>query len=1171
MEVVWRSFSGAYQTFVGRLGVTKARGLKKLLCGDTDVVTVYQFIEAVDQSGFPFPQNLLEKIVSYFLFISKEKYTDINAPINIKKFTIEKDDIPKMKEKYLTMILQYDNFCRDIVYNTTIDIEKECVPPLLLMLESEKKEEEIPQDNDNIEEDEVLISPRIPEKQNVGINAFEFIEKNQDPYRLFIQGDPSSGKTLLARMIILKIAKIAQKFEDLPIPIYVNVSLLTENFDDEFPFELQCIRAGSSYKYSTDIENYLLFMYSEKKVLLLIDGLDESNSRFTSKWLEDKLIELDKDWKGSNGGIIVTSRVLPKKGFISFKSCKILPLTLDQKLEIVKRRGINSEDFVECIKDIKFEPLTTTPLYLSMFIELFKKHQKPPDSRAQLYNKAIDDMIFMHVRKLRRNSGQGSMLNIDKYMSDLVQMMTQIAVFMHTRRTIFFSDSDIDKRFLELYPQWTETKPLIEEGQLSFFVVDQKRYKFSHLSFQEYFTSTKWSEKIKEEITGKLQKRNSIANLFSLGMTSNSNTPFMDVLCNDFILDPWFTDTFCFTATQLSQSDFLQFVTHFVNQKRSISSLSVIFDMMKERGTKEKENLLYKSILQQINVKKEKRKMQILSMGLIHPNKYIRTMAEEMQNDFQLDYEYVIKFLFQAIKSFQGDGESIGIAFKNLLKRNSSNQVKIIIELLNLLYKTTSQNHLLYLLRILENIPLEGKSEEITRQRTLIMDFMTKIMNQHTDKKIILQAGVVLINFIDSKNHHRDTAEIILKRIFYRTSEEILEIAHSKYKYQRNKLLEVFKELIEGDEAAYILKCLVRIKSEEYNLSHMVLSYIADKDDSKVINSLIEILSAKDSSRNSLLMALEALYGFNPSPEKKESVCHKLLELFSSQPWIVRDKSCDCIIKFSKKGDQKSLDLIYNLLSSDNIKLRVKLIKMLGKIADKDNQEAVSIIFKYLDDQKFDVRTECIISLSQILSKYDSKIMDKIFDMVNTDENTTVVSTIISVLPDICQRGDKKLIEILNNFLTHSDANVRINACHSLSKSALLGDEQIISKLFELLETETEHINIRAVAANSITELCTKSEIKTKVISKFLKLFKSDKQNQIHIGHDAFFGTKWSLNYLGATSENDVIFTQIYRLMRSELSKETRILQKEQIDMISKIDCLESNFILLLMNKEKKL
>jgi hypothetical protein len=119
VEVNWNTFSGAYQTNYGRLGVTKTRGLKKLLCGDSEIINVFQFHDSIENfSEFPFTHNLLEKI---------EKYTELNSEeIPIDNF-IDEETYNEARSKYLTMLMNYDKFERDLISNTTIDIENECV------------------------------------------------------------------------------------------------------------------------------------------------------------------------------------------------------------------------------------------------------------------------------------------------------------------------------------------------------------------------------------------------------------------------------------------------------------------------------------------------------------------------------------------------------------------------------------------------------------------------------------------------------------------------------------------------------------------------------------------------------------------------------------------------------------------------------------------------------------------------------------------------------------------------------------------------------------------------------------------------------------------------------------------------------------------------------------
>ena len=205
------------------------------------------------------------------------------------------------------MIVQYDKSTIDLVHNTTIDLDSECIP-LQLGPISNQLDSESPFQNE-------FISPRFSfsiEDTFVGIDALEFI-KNTDPLRIVIFGDPSSGKTTLLKIIMLSFAKKCQLDSKSFVPVFVSVSLLTENYDEDIPFDIQCIRSAGNFKYSVDIEKFLLKKFEDKKVLLLIDGLDESCTKDAKLWLEENILKMDKNFENS-GGIIITSRIQSQTG-----------------------------------------------------------------------------------------------------------------------------------------------------------------------------------------------------------------------------------------------------------------------------------------------------------------------------------------------------------------------------------------------------------------------------------------------------------------------------------------------------------------------------------------------------------------------------------------------------------------------------------------------------------------------------------------------------------------------------------------------------------------------------------------------------------------------------------------------------------------------------------------
>lgn len=161
-----------------------------------------------------------------------EKYTQSNneesdsTTITTTTTTTAPSSTKEAEEKYLKMIIQHDNVIQDLMNNTTLSIEQECVAVHVV-------ETTI----DNQEESQATTK--------IASDALEYIGKIPDSHRLIIYGGHSSGKSTLLRMLMYKMAKNIQQFGI--IPIFVSCALLTQNYDDDLPFELQCIRGALFY------------------------------------------------------------------------------------------------------------------------------------------------------------------------------------------------------------------------------------------------------------------------------------------------------------------------------------------------------------------------------------------------------------------------------------------------------------------------------------------------------------------------------------------------------------------------------------------------------------------------------------------------------------------------------------------------------------------------------------------------------------------------------------------------------------------------------------------------------------------------------------------------------------------------------------------------------------
>ena len=109
LEISWNLFSEAYQSEFKKLNLEKLRGLKKLF-KNLEFINLFLYKDIVSKFGFPFPEDLLEKI---------EKYTSIIG--NTENLNIKFDE--NVLNDYLQMILKYDSTFRDF-NNLNIKIDK---------------------------------------------------------------------------------------------------------------------------------------------------------------------------------------------------------------------------------------------------------------------------------------------------------------------------------------------------------------------------------------------------------------------------------------------------------------------------------------------------------------------------------------------------------------------------------------------------------------------------------------------------------------------------------------------------------------------------------------------------------------------------------------------------------------------------------------------------------------------------------------------------------------------------------------------------------------------------------------------------------------------------------------------------------------------------------------
>lgn len=247
-----------------------------------------------------------------------------------------------------------------------------------------------------------------------------FIEDylTRDEKRILLLGAPGSGKTTTLLKILEKFHSEAISNYDCEIPIYLNLSswgnaVRNRRIYSRKGFNLfkrqrtidstpdikdwiidQLINNHALFSSSKIVEEWL----NQKKLILLLDGLDEANEKLRSK-LVAKLNEFIKEHTRFDTKLIICSRIADYEALVESTSTKLFldgavllqPFSsaqIDEYLEYTDSsvvRKIISED-----EDVK--RMASNPLMLSIMVLAYRSEYNPP--------KISDEMLSYTFKKL---------------------------------------------------------------------------------------------------------------------------------------------------------------------------------------------------------------------------------------------------------------------------------------------------------------------------------------------------------------------------------------------------------------------------------------------------------------------------------------------------------------------------------------------------------------------------------------------------------------------------------------------------------------------------------------------------------------------------------------------------------------------------------------------------
>jgi hypothetical protein len=756
-----------------------------------------------------------------------------------------------------------------------------------------------------------------------------------------------------------------------------------------------------------------------------------------------------------------------KKAFpsIDFEEIKIMSLSNETKIEICKKRGVTSIEFLNSLLDSKFQEITQTPLLLSMIIEIYKKEKQIPDNRSILYKMAIDSIISLNEKKSKKIKFNYSKIEKDK----LYEFLCDLANWMQSERIKYFSSNDIKERFKDIYQDWIKIyKRVIDEGKLSIIVSmgNTEKYRFYHLSFQEYLTSLKWIKKIKEEqiIHQKFKKKLSFSNL--MGITHKS--VFLDFLSKDSLIDPWYFGVFRFCTSNLTQDEFKYLCVYLINglKKNSNSSLSTLYvvkEMIKERNCEKKEIMLFQTLNQIINTKKQKNEINMIINGILHPSKIIRELTINYFDSLLNKEEYnekILNILFELIKFEKEEyfEELITKAIpksisKIISKITIKNQYNILNELLSLLIITNINrtNNNLLILKILKDFEINREDENYEKSKKLVIDKMNKfyeVIDMEDDSfknyMILIESSEVILNFMETNESKRDILNDILKRVLLKKFN--LNDKNAVYNYHRalkTLLNKKLKNIIYSENLFFIKKLLNLVKKE-----------------------YMKIDSNQDMYNGNIKYSKENLYNY----ENKLNGYFFISNLFI----FVKDTFINDIFKFLMINFFE-----FNENDFENIQINNEINDELFSIELLNNDEINNIInnddeleINNSDELKYDVLESKEINNYELKSKEDEKNIKKMKNEKIEDEEINI--TILKEIKEIKNIFNEKnetfyliILEILNKTITKTNQphfqmkkyfikSLIINLFYIKNKELT---NEIITFLITFIDKDTEIVN----------------------------------------------------------------------------------------------------------------
>jgi len=334
---------------------------------------------------------------------------------------------------------------------------------------------------------------RIFSKHEKGINVSDLIDQKD---KIFLSGKPGSGKTIsLKHITVLAAEKKIKK-----LPIFISLTDLGNNPQGL----MQYIIGQFELCDFPDAELYIEASLKKGKIIVLFDGFDEVLEENGQREQVQKEIVRFVDKYPDNKFVISCRNAASNYQFNDFAYFEISDFDEDQVGSYIRNwfdiDQITASQFVEQLQQPRhwnIKELTQNPLLLNLLCIVFEETKKIPAKKSDLYRKAMDCLLqkWDESKGIKRDQ-------IYRVLSlkNKKKLLAHLAFEFSTQGTVFF---DQDKAAALVVDFLTTSKlkhnkdDIVGNVVLSAMeaqhglITKRAEYvlSFSHLSFQEYFTS----------------------------------------------------------------------------------------------------------------------------------------------------------------------------------------------------------------------------------------------------------------------------------------------------------------------------------------------------------------------------------------------------------------------------------------------------------------------------------------------------------------------------------------------------------------------------------------------------------------------------------------------------------------------------------------------------------